>query len=293
MKRPLVTVGIVFFNRRKLLEEAVKSIFAQTFEDWELLLVDDGSTDGSVEWANSLRSKKVSVVSDGKNKRYPFRLNQIASLAKGEYIARMDDDDLSSPKRLEEQVKFLESFRDVDLVGTNLISMSMTGRINGKRRLPADHGGIVRRIYSGAQLAHATSMGRTPWFRKHRYSENVRLVADYDLWIRSYKSSRFANIMTPLYYYREGKDLTLKMYSAAVTRRITRMIRTATVRDILPIQASVIREVMKIGLCCSMRICGLQKRFFAIRYLPLVAEDLENARHDLETISKVELPLSF
>ena len=103
----LVTIGLPFYNDRLTLELAIKSIFAQTYKNWELILVDDGSTDGSLNIAKKITDKRVRIISDEKNKGLIFRLNQIASLAKGKYLARMDADDLMQPTRIEKQVEFL------------------------------------------------------------------------------------------------------------------------------------------------------------------------------------------
>src|SRR5690349_10645893 len=105
---PLVTVGIPFFNNASSLSDALRSIFAQTFTDWELILADDGSTDESLSIARSVRDPRVMVMSDGGNRGLVFRLNQITSAARGKYIARMDADDLSHPARLQRQVSLLE-----------------------------------------------------------------------------------------------------------------------------------------------------------------------------------------
>src|SRR4030066_138114 len=100
MSGPLVTVGIPFFNNQDTLPDAIRSIFAQSFQDWELLLLDDGSTDGSLQIAQSIDDPRVRVISDGCNRKLPARLNQIIDLARGQYIARMDADDLCGITRL-------------------------------------------------------------------------------------------------------------------------------------------------------------------------------------------------
>src|SRR5438309_10301144 len=92
--RVSVSIGIPFLNARRFLADAVRSVFAQTCDDWELLLVDDGSTDGSLDVVRSIDDPRVRVISDGTNRGLCARLNQIASLARGKYLARMDADDL-------------------------------------------------------------------------------------------------------------------------------------------------------------------------------------------------------
>ncbi len=98
---------------KNILEDAIKSVLAQTFQDWELILVDDGSTDRSLEIARSFVDSQIRIISDGYNRRLPYRLNQIISEAKYDIIARMDADDLMAVDRLEKQIKVLnEKSRD-------------------------------------------------------------------------------------------------------------------------------------------------------------------------------------
>src|SRR5690554_4188978 len=91
---PSVSIGIPFFNAEAYLLDAIKSVFAQTHQNWELILLDDGSTDRSLEIARSIDDPRVRVYSDGQNKHLAARLNEIARLARYEYLARMDADDL-------------------------------------------------------------------------------------------------------------------------------------------------------------------------------------------------------
>src|SRR6516225_8834217 len=104
MTRPDVTVGISFKNPGPYFPLALQSVFAQSFTNWELLLMDDGSTDGSVEFARSLRDPRVRVCTDGYCKNLNVRLNELVSLAGGRYFVRMDADDAMHPDRLKRQV---------------------------------------------------------------------------------------------------------------------------------------------------------------------------------------------
>src|SRR5690606_12105870 len=87
--KPVVTIGIPFFNPGPLIEDAVRSVFSQTFSDWELILLDDGSTDESLRRVQQIRDPRVKVYSDGRNKGLVTRLNEITQLASGKYLARM------------------------------------------------------------------------------------------------------------------------------------------------------------------------------------------------------------
>src|SRR5512140_3729418 len=123
MSEPLVTIGLPIYNAGALLRDTLRSVFAQTLTDWELLAFDDGSTDGSGEVLRGLRDPRVRVLSEPENRGLAARLNFIHANARGRYIARMDADDLMHPERLARQVEFLAARSDVDVVGCALVSL--------------------------------------------------------------------------------------------------------------------------------------------------------------------------
>src|SRR5687768_7329955 len=104
---PLVTIGLPFLNPGHRFEYALKSVFAQSFKDWELLLVDDGSTDQSLSIAERVNDPRVKYIHDGNNRGLPCRLNQITESASGRILIRMDADDLMHPTRVERLVHCL------------------------------------------------------------------------------------------------------------------------------------------------------------------------------------------
>src|SRR6187399_2780245 len=110
-----ITIGLPFLNPGHRLAYAIQSVLAQTIQDWELLLVDDGSTDESVALASSLADKRIRLIRDGRNLGLPARLNQIAELASGEILVRMDADDLMHPTRIKRLVDVLDSDPTVDV----------------------------------------------------------------------------------------------------------------------------------------------------------------------------------
>src|SRR6516165_10713523 len=109
MPTPRVTIGLPFVNQANLLADAIRSVFAQTFTDWELILVDDGSSDCSTSIARAVCDPRVSYHRNSANRGLPFCLNAIPSLCTGDYIARCDADDMMHPLRLERQIAFLEA----------------------------------------------------------------------------------------------------------------------------------------------------------------------------------------
>src|SRR5690606_35195951 len=123
--------GIPFFNAELYLADSIKSVIKQSFKDWELILIDDGSTDQSLDIAKSFAEKdsRIRLISDGNNKKLPARLNQIIQESKYDYVARMDADDLIHPDRLKIQIEFLEKNPEFDLVSTGVVSINDINQI--------------------------------------------------------------------------------------------------------------------------------------------------------------------
>ncbi|MBZ5647277.1 MAG: glycosyltransferase [Acidobacteriia bacterium] len=211
--KPTVTIGLPVYNAAPFIEDALRSIFAQTLTDWELIAVDDGSSDGGAELLRRLRDPRVRALMDGQHHGLGARLNQIVGLAAGKYVARMDADDLMHPERLERQVDFLENHPAVDVVGCGLISFDAQHRPISVRRLPAEHQAITARPLRGIPLAHATAVGRAQWWKKHPYNERSRRCEDWELWFSSFRESRFANLPEPLYFYREVQAYSFPGYA--------------------------------------------------------------------------------
>ena len=120
MNKPLVSITSAFYNTGPMILDMIKSVFAQTFTDWELLLLDDGSTDNTLELVQSIDDPKVKVFTNGQNKGRSFSLNRLTNLANGKYIARMDSDDMSSTNRIAKQVELMESQPEVDVCGAGI-----------------------------------------------------------------------------------------------------------------------------------------------------------------------------
>lgn len=202
MNKPLVTVAIPFYNAEKFLINAVKSIYAQTFQDWELILIDDGSNDRSLEIAKSIKDPRVRVISDGMNKKLPARLNQIIDLAQGDYIARMDADDMCAPDRFEKQLRMMQAAPELDVVGSGIVFLDNNDVPVGIRKADVSHSEICRQPYRTFGICHASIMAKRSWYEQNRYDDKALLVEDFNLWLESYEKSHFANISEPLYYYR-------------------------------------------------------------------------------------------
>jgi glycosyltransferase involved in cell wall biosynthesis len=204
-----ISIGIPFFNAEKYLEDAIKSVLAQTFQNWELILVDDGSTDRSLEIARSFVDTRIHIIADGCNKRLPYRLNQIIHEAKYDFIARMDADDLMAVDRLEKQLKTLNENPEIDLVVTSLYSIGNENEILGKRIYP-NHQMRPREILQGlTNLLHPSLLARKEWCKRNLYQVDNCLAEDYELWLSAAIKNDFNYMVLeePLYFYREVESV--------------------------------------------------------------------------------------
>lgn len=208
---PLVSICLPGFNCEKALATAIRSILNQTYRNWELLEMDDGSTDRTLEVARSFDDLRISVFTDPSHKGLVSRLNRAIEMSRGKYFARMDGDDVAYPERLERQVGYLARHPEVDLLGCGMIVFRNDGYMIGVRPVPETHEEVCRQPFSGFPLWHPTWMGRTAWFRSHRYCSNAIRAEDQALLLRSFQTSRFANLRMMLLGYRED-PLSLKKF---------------------------------------------------------------------------------
>jgi glycosyltransferase involved in cell wall biosynthesis len=206
---PLVTIGMPVRNCEKTIGAAIRSILNQTWSHWELLVIDDGSTDGTVREALGFADPRIRVFADGRHRGIAPRLNEAVKRSRGAYFARMDGDDVSFPERLALQLAYLERNPAVDLLGAGVVVFHGEGQVLGTRPIRVMHEEICRRPRSGFPLAHPTWIGRTEWFRNHPYRPNAVRAEDQDLLLRNYRDSRFASLPAVLLGYRE-ESLRLK-----------------------------------------------------------------------------------
>ena len=202
---PTISIGMSVLNNERTIAQAVRSIIRQTYTDWELLVIDDGSMDGTAEIVRSFGDPRIRLFQDGRNRGLPARLNEAIAAAAGEFFARMDGDDVSYPERLELQLAFIRSHPEVDLVGGGMLVFDDGGRIVGKRVPPVGHAEICRKPVAGFPIAHPTYFGRTGWFARYGYREAAVRCEDQDLLLRSYEQSHFANIGQIVLGYRETR----------------------------------------------------------------------------------------
>jgi glycosyltransferase involved in cell wall biosynthesis len=180
----------------------------QTYQNWELLLIDDGSNDRTLEVVSEIKDPRIRVIVDGQHRLLPARLNQIIEMASGQFFARMDGDDIAYPRRLEQQLTFMNSHPELDLIGAWILVFGSEGAPIGKRAGTISHTWRYTTMLQSIPLAHPTFMGKTDWFRRNRYPEWSSHCQDQQLLLSSIGNSKFGVLPEILLGYRE-EDLSL------------------------------------------------------------------------------------
>ncbi|TWT67620.1 putative glycosyltransferase EpsE [Posidoniimonas polymericola] len=202
MSTPRVSVLMAAYNATPYLPQAVESILGQTFTDFEFIIVDDGSTDDTPAYLQSLSDPRVRVVSQA-NTGLAVALNVGLENCRGEYVARMDADDISLPERLGRQVRFLDEQPAVGCVGCQTAQFG-DAKIGGGLHMPTTHRDICRALDEGRHaLVHPSIMARTELVRRVGGYWSMRLVSeDHDLFMRLSEAAEMANVGPVLFQYR-------------------------------------------------------------------------------------------
>ena len=303
-------------NSEKTINSAIESVLKQTFEDWELILIDDGSTDDTLAKMCGYHDKRILVYHDGNDKKsparvnptiasgkyaarkkgdtsyqLPARLNQAISIASGDFLARMDGDDVCYPKRLEMQLDYLRSHPDVDLVGGGLLLFRSEQNIIGKRIPPENHNDICRRPYVGFPVAHPTFFGKGNWFRWHGYRDVAAAgrCEDQELLLRAFRTSRYANVPNIVLAYREQLDLG-KMLP---TRRFfARMMFASFIRHGQPLLAlrGALGQYLRGVVDIFAVITTLRYHILRHRAVPASSEDISQWHQVWQSVGGMVIP---
>lgn len=267
---PLVSIAMPVFNGAKTLRVALRSLELQTFQNWELLLIDDGSSDATPSILRDAKDRRIRTFIDGDRRGLAPRLNQALEMARGKYIARMDHDDISFPERLSRQVSFLETSPTIDLLAARALVFSDDGAIKGLFPFRQTHAEICQRPSGGFYLPHPTWMGKGEWFKRFHYGgDEVLRAEDQDLLLRSYRTSTFACLDEVLLGYRQNE---LPMKSVLAGRR---SFSRAVVREALrsgrygDIPVVVIEQLAKGAIERTIVALGLQGRLLRHRARPV------------------------
>lgn len=249
MSKPKVSVIMATYNCEDTIKEAIDSILNQTYKNIELVICDDCSTDNTYNILLEYKDKypeKIVLIKNEVNSKLPYSLNRCLEQATGEYIARMDGDDISLPERLEKQVDFLENNPQYMACGTDMMRFDETGDYSYYHSVVNPN---KYTLLKETPFCHATIMMRADVYKKLKYivSNRTVRVEDIDLWFRFFsKGYEGNNIHEPLYKVREDQDY------------IKRKNLNSTLNHV---------ETNKIGF----KLLGYSKNKYYLAYLPMVS----------------------
>lgn len=249
------TILIPTYNCGKYIKQTLESILRQNYSDYELLIIDDGSTDNTEEIVKDFKDHRIIYLKNECNLGIVKTLNKGITLAKGEYIARMDADDIMLGNRLKEQVEFLDSRPDYGMVGGWYQVTDEAGNLMDSLRTTQSHEDIKLGLLFRNQFAHPAVTMRTHLVRKIKYKQDFLYTEDYDLWCRMAEVTKVANL--PKFY------LSYRWYSSNTCNTKQKELKSTVVkllsRELDKYQIShTVDELMVHAAICF----GYRKRYF-------------------------------
>jgi glycosyltransferase involved in cell wall biosynthesis/radical SAM superfamily enzyme YgiQ (UPF0313 family) len=198
--KPRVSVLMSVYNGERFVREALQSIYSQTYQDYEVVIVDDGSTDRTPDILTQMKDSRTVIYRNAENMGLTRSLNMGLRLCRGDYVARMDADDVSHPCRLEQQVRFLDGHPDCLVVGTWCYRIDVDGQIVGHWRPRTASEEVRTRLMTANAVAHGSAMiKRAALVEVGGYDEMYECAQDYDLWLRLSERGDIRNLPEQLY----------------------------------------------------------------------------------------------
>lgn len=199
---PKISVILPVYNASAFLKKAMDSIIDQTYTDWELIVINDGSTDNSEEIILSYTDKRIRYYNNEANLGLIASLNKAILLCSGEYIARMDADDISDPERFAKQINFLDKNTDYAMCGSFAQIIDDRENITGKIIHVTDNDYLKVNLLFSVPFVHPSMMIRSEIFNEVLFDKEYIHAEDYDLWTRISRKHKVANIPDFLIKYR-------------------------------------------------------------------------------------------
>lgn len=201
--QPILTVFTPTYNLEPYIEETINSILNQTQTDFEYLIVDDGSSDRTVEIIKSIKDSRIRLIQNSSNKGISYNRNIAIEEAKGKYLAMIDGDDLALPKRFKKQIDFLENNREYGIIGTGVININSLGQELNQEivyNIPDDQ--IPSRMLFNNYIATSSVMLRTEIIGSIRFKKDFLVGEDYEVWLQIIRKCKIGHIREPLTKYR-------------------------------------------------------------------------------------------
>lgn len=262
--KPEITVLMSVHNGLPYLAAAVESILSQTFTDFEFLIIDDASTDGSATLLESYNDSRIRIIKNKECKGLGFNLRVGVEEACGTWVARMDADDIALPERLQVQRDYAHAHPDVDIIGSWATDINAAGEPLGLRRMPLNHEEIVRYIWT-CPIIHPTAFFNKAAVQRAGSYGTERRRQDYALWFRCASAGlRFANIPQVLLQYRFADEYFRKNNVLALFDQATigwkgcKMVKASPVAYV-GVGVPLLRGLFPKSL--QRHVSALQKRF--------------------------------
>lgn len=208
MKEPNVSIIMAVYNYKKHLKESIDSILNQSYSDFEFLIMDGGSTDGTSEIIGDYDDPRIRHVRSDDNPGFTPMLMQGVNISRGNYIARHDADDISKRSRIKTQVEYLDKFPEISILGTSYRVINDDGKDVKNIMMSFQHDDVLRGLRYGSPFPHGSVMMRRKVLEDFNYDPIVEKSQDYDLWMRIGKdgSYKFRVIPDTLYFWRDHDE---------------------------------------------------------------------------------------
>lgn len=270
MKKPKVTVLMSVYNGEKYLREAIDSILNQTFGDFEFLIIDNGSMDGTAAILRDYRDDRIKPISNKNKLSLAESLNKGLALARGQYTARMDADDISLPERLEKQAKFLDANPAICVVGSWWKNIDKNNKVIGLMRVPARDYECAFMMFAKGEnpVGHPCVMYRTAKIKESGgYDPEYKNAEDVELWFRlNVRGFQIANIPETMILYRlHGGQMSAASRAAAYHHRaLSKFLSGRLAQDIQVDLAASIRPANSNDGCFREK-CQIDRMFLLKR----------------------------
>ncbi|MDR1327193.1 MAG: glycosyltransferase [Heliobacteriaceae bacterium] len=207
-KPPKISVIMSAYNAEQYISEAIESILNQTFSDFEFIIINDGSTDNTAGVIKSFKDERIVFVDSLKNIGMISALNKALDSARGEYIARMDADDISLPERFARQLEFMDTNPDVGVLGAQMQTFGLKNWISNYPEQVSYFD-----LVCSCCMSHPTAMFRSSVFNKYnlRYAHGYEAAEDYEFWSRIIRDTKICNLPEVLLKYRwHGNNISVE-----------------------------------------------------------------------------------
>lgn len=253
---PRISVVLSFRNPGDGLHAAISSLLWQSEQNWELIAIDDGSSDNSADLTLLHGDPRIHLIRHDTNAGLAVRLNEAIQLARGCYIARMDADDVCFPQRFRRQADFLDAHPEIDLLASAALMIDANDHPIGILPSYPSHTELTKRPWAGFPMPHPSWMGRRAWFLAHPYDPQARKAQDLRLLYQTWRTSQFSALTEPLLAYRYP---ALSASKSIVTR------------------AHVLRAVWKYGTFMDVLRASAIHSFAAMRDLLAILFSMEQS----------------